>query len=284
MNTITPTHPTTIRINATLTSPFHHGAGSAGNTSLLRTQDVIQPDGTAAQVPFLSGGSIRHQLRAALAWHLAKTIDIEHGSLTKQAVDLLWTGGAVSSTGAKTDLDMIRRVEKHLPMLSMLGYAAKSDIIEGTLRTSDWVLVCDENNHRTTAQSDRRAAAYRSEEFGTRHDQATSPAGLYIDLAHGDETTTTQMIWDTQTLIPGAQLEGTIQLTPAATPMHRTVLDAALQLWAPDGTTHLGAKAAQGYGQATITTTHTPDGLDAWTEHITTHADDIRTLITELGE
>ena len=70
MTTITPAPTTSIDIVATLTSPFHHGAGSSGNTSILRTQDVIQPDGTAARVPFLSAASVRHALRDALAWHL----------------------------------------------------------------------------------------------------------------------------------------------------------------------------------------------------------------------
>ena len=64
MTTITTTAPL-YRYRATLTAPFAHGAGNAGNTRLLRTQDVVLPDGTAARVPFLSAGSIRHGLRDA---------------------------------------------------------------------------------------------------------------------------------------------------------------------------------------------------------------------------
>lgn len=171
MTTITPTPQTTINLTIDLTAPFHHGAGTAGNTSLLRTQDVVQPDGTVSRVPFLSAASIRHALRDALAWHTAHTLDIEPGTLSKGTVDLLWTGGAVSSTGAKTDLDMMRRVEEHYPALSMLGYAAKSDIITGTLRASDLILVCQENDWRLPKhlRGARRAAAYRTEEFGPRH-------------------------------------------------------------------------------------------------------------------
>ncbi|WP_235840672.1 hypothetical protein [Corynebacterium liangguodongii] len=230
MTTITPTAPTTVHLSATLTSPFHHGAGSAGNTSLLRTQDVLQPDGTVARVPFLSAASVRHALRDALAWETARIIGLEPGSLTKQAVDLLWAGGAVSSTGARTDLEMMRRVEEHYPTLAMLGYAAKSDIITGTLRASDMILACRENAHRLNTDPDelRPAAHYRSEEFGTRHDQASSPAGQYIRLA--GEVETTQMIWDTQVLIPGAVLCGEVSLTPAATRAHIDALGAALHL------------------------------------------------------
>lgn len=288
MTTITPTPAVSHQLTATLTSPFHHGAGSSGNTSLLRTQDVIQPDGTVARVPFLSAASVRHGLREALAWHLAHTLNLEHGSLTKAQVDLLWTGGAVSSTGARIDLELFRRVNEHLPMLTMLGYAAKSDIITGTLRASDMILDCTENAHRTgtAPETVKRASAYRAEEFGTRHDQANSPAGQYISIAAGEEISTAQMIWDTQVLATGSRLLGSVSLTPSATPMHATVLQAALHLWAPGGQAHLGAKTAQGYGQATITG---PDwdscatACTTWTEHITDHADSIRELLDDLA-
>ena len=82
MTIIVPTAGTRIDYVADLLSDFHHGAGSQGNTSLLRTQDVAQPDGTVARVPFLSGASIRHGLRDALAWHLARTLDLQPGSLS----------------------------------------------------------------------------------------------------------------------------------------------------------------------------------------------------------
>lgn len=282
--TITPHAQTTIPLTATLTSPFHHGAGSSGNTSILRTQDVIQPGGGVARVPFLSAASVRHGLRDALAWHLANTIDL--GTVAKTTVDLLWSGGAVTSTGARTDLDMIRRVEAVFPALGMLGYAARSDIITGTLRASDMILVCAENAWRLpdALRDERRAAAFRTEEFGTRHDQSASPAGRFVDIATAD--TTSQMIWDTQALAAGANLHGDLSLTPAATPMHRTVLGAALALWAPDGIAHIGGKTAQGYGRVTISG---PDfaqattDLDEWTAHVTENADAIRNLLMDLA-
>lgn len=285
MTTITPTAKETITLTIDLTAPFHHGAGAAGNTSLLRTQDVVQPDGTVARVPFLSAASIRHALRDALAWHTAHTLNIEPGTLSKGTVDLLWTGGAVSSTGSRTDLDMIRRVNEHYPALAMLGYAAKSDIITGTLRASDMILVCQENDWRLpeNLRRARRAAAYRTEEFGTRHDQATSPAGRYLQIV--DDVDTAQMIWDTQTLAAGSTLHGTIALTPAATSMHHTILGAALELWAPDGQVAIGAKTAQGYGAGTIRDWQSrADHLNEWTQHLHDHRQDILDLLTELGE
>lgn len=289
---IVPEGKTMLAYLATLTAPFHHGSGTQGNTSLLRTQDVVQPDGTVARVPYLSAASIRHGLRDALAWHTVHTLDIEPGTLTKTTVDLLWSGGAVTSTGSRTDLDMLRRVDTLYPALSLLGYAAKSDIVEGTLRASDLILVCEENRHRVTTATGatlHRASAYRAEEFGTRHDQATSPAGRYIQTAAGGDLTTAQMIWDTQILITGSEMQGTLSLTPAATDMHQTVLMAAWSLWQQDGVAHLGAKTAQGYGTADITQVSWSGAaisraLDDWTTHLTDHSQDIRDLLDELGK
>lgn len=164
METITPKYASHVALTATLQTPFHHGAGNAGNTSLLRTQEVMDPKtGNISKVPFLSAASVRHGIREALAWHLIEHAGIEDGSLSKAAVDLLFSGGAVTSTGAKTNLDMARRVEQYLPMLSLLGYAAQSDIVSGTLRASDLMLVCAENNWRCPIQDQHRAAKYRSE-------------------------------------------------------------------------------------------------------------------------
>lgn len=292
MTTITPTLPTRIDYTATLMAPLHHGAGTSGNTSLLRTQEVVQPDGTIARVPFLSAASIRHALRDRLAWHLADTLGLEPGSRTKAEVDLLWTGGAVTKTGAETDLDMARRVEEHFPALSMLGYAAQSDIVAGTLRASDMILVCKENAARLPAAAPahlagQRAAAFRGEEFGTRHDQASSPVGRLVETADsllGGSVKTTQMIFDVQIIKTGAMLTGHLGLTAAATPLHRTALRAALALWAPDGIAHLGAKTATGYGEARIDGLgDTSADLATWTTHVDAHAADILGVIRELA-
>jgi len=292
MTTIIPTNEVTINYRATLRSPLHHGAGASGNTSILRTQEVLQPDGSTSRVPFLSAASIRHTLRDRLSWHLADTLGLNDGSLSKTAVDLLWSGGAVTETGAQTDLAMARRVEEHLPMLAMLGYAAKSDIVAGTLRASDLILVCAENAWRLPpmlAHTDAacvRAAAFRTEEFGTRHDIASTPVGRLIETVDGlfgSTTKTTQMIFDTQLLMTGATLSGSIELDVSATENQRRVLGAALELWAPGGDTMLGAKTATGYGRAHLDGLgdHAAD-LDWWTDHIAEHADDIVSIIQDL--
>lgn len=289
MTVIAPAQQETITYTATLLAPFHHGAGNAGNTALLRTQDVAQPDGAIAQVPFLSAASIRHALRDRIAWHLASTLDLQPPTtaLSKLGADLLWTGGSVTSTGAEVNLGLARRVEEIFPALALFGYSAHSDIVAGTLRASDAILVCRENAWRLPGTTEAKpAAAWRGEEFGTRHDIASTPVAGLLEQADSllDSTVkTTQMIFDTQVLIAGAQLAGSIALQHGATAAHHTVLGAALALWAPGGEALLGAKTAQGYGRARIDGLPDTGGdLAAWTAHIWDHREDILQLIQDL--
>lgn len=285
-----------VEMTVTLTAPLHHGAGSAGNTSLLRRQDIMLPDGARAKVPFVSGNSLRHRLREALAWHLADTLALPDGSLSKAAVDLLWSGGALTRTGAETDLERARRVERFLPVLALLGYAAGSDLAAGTVNVSHLHLVCAENTWRLPSalaghpQAHVRAGALQGEEFATRRDVAGGPVDRLIDTAV-EAPKTTQMIYDLQVVKPGAILYGEICVHPAATDAQRAVLAAAFELAAPnrDGhrEIHLGAKNAAGYGRGMLEAdlAALPDPGDAlawWTGHLHTHRQDILDLVAEL--
>uniref|UniRef100_UPI00329995E4 hypothetical protein n=1 Tax=Salmonella enterica TaxID=28901 RepID=UPI00329995E4 len=73
-----------------------------------------------------------------------------------------------------------------------------------------------------------------------------------------------------------------LTLTPAATDWHRTVLDAAMTLWAPGGIAQIGALGSLGYGQARIDYTPDPSALPRWTDHLDRHRDEVLDLIQEM--
>lgn len=286
---------------ATLTAPLHHGAGTAGNTILLRTGPVILPDGRVAKVPFVSGNSMRHLLRAALAWHAARTLEIPDGSLIKPVVDLLWSGGAITRTGAETRLDILRRVERLHPPLTLMGYSAAADMTAGTLFVNYLNLVCGENQWRLppTARdlphAHKPAAVFRGEEFGTRHDVSGSPVDRYIqavdDLLGATSTPTTQMIYDMQVLIPGSVLAGSFDLAASATVEHRRVLAVALDEVMPlifgRRTVKVGAKTAIGYGVANVDIDLSPlcdvgEAREWWEQHLRDHREEILAVWREV--
>src|SRR5690606_538742 len=135
----------TIPVVFSCLSPLHHGAGVSGNTQLQRVQELVDENGRLVTVPFVSGNSLRHKIRVAAAQHLLESIEVEFGTLRKEVVDLLFTGGALTTTGANIDLEAFRRLENLIdleafrrlenlwPASGLLGYAARSHIWSGSL-------------------------------------------------------------------------------------------------------------------------------------------------------
>jgi hypothetical protein len=251
---------------------IHHGAGVSGNTTLLRRQTILTGDGTLADVPFVSGNSVRHQLRAALANHAVRMLGVAEHGLSKRVVDLLWSGGALTSTGNQIDLDGQRQMDLLAPMVSLLGYSARSDIVSGPLAVDNVHLVCAENRWRlppdltgdphTTVWEGQTAG----EEFGTRHDAAGGQAARWISLGDAADTfdKTTQMIYDVQVIRPGSRLYSSLHLA-AGTRGHADALAVAIdEAWPlqADGTrlARLGGKTAQGYGRCQLTVDLSPLG------------------------
>lgn len=257
----TATYPFT----AVAVDPIHHGAGTAGNTALLRTQEIVLPDGTQTVVPFISGNSLRHRIRAAAARHALSTMQVAPRSLPKGVVDLLFSGGALTKSGANVDLDTPRQVADLYPALTLLGYSAGSSMVAGKLRVDNLHLVCRENTWRMpptlagTPAAQLRAGAFRGEEFGTRHDVARTPDGAhYTSLLAAVEDKapdTTQMIYDFQVIKPGAMFAGALHVegaTDAEVAALRTALHAATTVTDQGRVITLGAKAGVGFGRATF--------------------------------
>lgn len=285
--------------------PISHGAGNAGNTQLLRTQAHIW-QGRRVELPYVSGNSIRHRLRDALAWHLVRTLDVPELGLARRVVDLLWSGGALTSTGNKADLNMIRRVAQTLLGTSTLGYSAQSDIVAGTLYVDNAHLVCAENTSRmpppllSHPHAQLPAAVFRGKTFSTRHDVSGSPVSRYIrvdspeDLLNAGSDRPQQMIYDMQVVKPGTVLYTAFTLQ-APTIGHVAALavavDEAAPLVAGQREIFLGGKRSVGFGRCAvygrIDDAFTPHGgiqtlREAYEQHMRERKTEILDLLGEL--
>lgn len=223
-----------IEIRATALEPIHHGAGSSGNTQLLRTQEILLPDGQSARVPFVSGNSVKHRLRINAVNYALHVMGVEDGALSKAEVDLLFSGGRLSKGGTAVDLARAREMELLFPALSMCGYSAGNTMTSSKIRCSHLHVVCAENAWRLPADLSEspmrlvRAGAVRTEEFGTRHDKMHDPnVTRYLPAAEvearaeekaakaksktpPEKGDSLQMIYDFQVLAAGAQLWGQV--------------------------------------------------------------------------
>jgi len=271
----------TIEVRAKALDPIHHGAGTAGNTSLLRVQEVLLPDGEMARVPFVSGNSIKHRLREAMVHHAVNVLDVPDHSISTAVVNLLYSGGALTATGANVDLALHREFQRLWPALGLCGYAAGNTMVQSKLAVSHWHLVCSENFWRLPTDlaahkmSEMSAAALRSSDFGTRMSAATR-AGVRGKIVEGEEPGESgQMIYDFETISAGALLYGSIRITNA-TEMERAALAAGIatlqakekHVW------QIAAKTSVGFGRCRVKLRGLPVAdVENYEEHLRANRD-----------
>lgn len=286
-------HTGKIEIIATALEPIVHGAGNAGNTQLLRRRPWWYVDdrgvATEAHLPFVSGNSVKHRIRDGAVRYALDAMGVEDGSRTKAEIDLLFSGGHLNKSGAAVDLSQARKLAELFPALSLCGYSAGNAMEESKISVDPLNLVCRENRDRMPAELREHpmAAVYSdalcSEEFGTRHDKATSAigrrwltAGASADVAErktkllgaakkkgkpaedapanaeearGDSA---QMIYETQVISAGAVLWGAVRMADL-TDNERAALASAFHYASTgridkDIVMGIGAKNSVGYG------------------------------------
>src|SRR3990167_8235765 len=114
-----------VDIQATALDAIHHGAGTRGNTSVIRVQEIVDPKtGEMHETPFISGNSIKHAIRQHAVEHALAVMAVEDGTISKQVVDLLFSGGHLSKAGAAVSLKTARELSSLFPALSLCGYSA----------------------------------------------------------------------------------------------------------------------------------------------------------------
>lgn len=259
--------------------PIHHGAGSEGNTQLLRTQDILLPDGTPTRVPFISGNSIKHMIRDGGVRFALEAMGINAGALSKALVDLMFSGGALTKSGSAVNLAHARKIAEIFPILSLCGYSAGNFMQASKINVSHLHLVCSENTYRIPVhlredpQINNRAMVARAEDFGTRHEPTTDSLvfGLLTTDSqekqnadtrmnqHKKQRKSQQMIYDFEVIRPGSKWFGDIifnDLTQFELASLRSALERAA-VSTHDGALlfHIGAKSSVGMGRMAFTFT-----------------------------
>jgi hypothetical protein len=271
---------------ATAIDAIHHGAGTSGNTSLLRVQEITTPDdGEEVRVPFISGNSFKHTIRDAGVRHALAAMGVADGSLSKGVVDLLFSGGHLSKKSAAINLARARQIAELFPILGVCGYSAGNYMAHSKMSVDNIHLVCEENAFRlpsaasATVQAKKRAATFRDEDFGTRHEASraphvarllTSKSRQQIDGKVSDaldkavekkqaapkSDDSSQMIYEFQVIKPGAMFFGGIHyrdLDGLEMAALKAALSHACQGRVGDGLVYmLGAKSSVGLGRVAM--------------------------------
>lgn len=222
-------------------SPIHHGGDEKnGNVPVLRSvqQYVPEFDGFA-DMPHISGNSIRGMLRRRIVKHMLDTVGYELDETNKAHRKLhhaLYTGGCLESSDAdsgKADLEFRRQMRQLIPVLGLMGTSVGNQMLKGSLKCGIAFPRCSE---RGTGAHPARTMTGHS--FATRLD----------DIKGGREEgeASQQMIVGFEVLNPGTVFDHTFILD-YATELEASCLAHGVALWkdAP----FVGGKSGSGYGE-----------------------------------
>jgi len=130
--------------------PIAHSAGTEGNHSYLMTRGQVQLDGSIVDIPIVSGDTMRHGLREAVAYAFLDAAGLlDKPAFSKAALRLLFNGGMVTGRGDASviKLDLYREMVNLIPPLGLLGGCANNRVIQGYIWVDDALLICDETRH-----------------------------------------------------------------------------------------------------------------------------------------
>jgi len=148
-----PTTPIRIEVVLEAASPIAHHAEVMGNTAIAMRRKIRVADGTFANVPIITGDTMRHSLREGASRALLDAADmLEPGTLTEAALRLLFAGGMiVGGDSGSVKLDDYKALCEMLPHLKLLGGCAQNRVIPGRMQVDDAVLICDESRSQWPA-------------------------------------------------------------------------------------------------------------------------------------
>lgn len=128
--------------------PIAHHSETLGNAALLMRRKTRLPDGGFADVPMVTGDTMRHGLREAAAFAYLDAAGLLGETLSEPALRLLFAGGMVTgSAGGSVRLGDYRELCELCPPLALLGGCAQNRVVPGRMMVDEATLICTETAH-----------------------------------------------------------------------------------------------------------------------------------------
>lgn len=156
-------------------------------------------------VPFVSGNSIRGNLRRKVMYDFCKRVGIT--KLDKDKYHQLFTGGNISDSTAYEDIARREAYIAMCPMMGLLGSAIGNMTIEGELRVGGARLKCLEHG-----SGERSYWELLDSTFGTRLDSSKTETEIKIEK-QGDKKEVNQMKYEYEVFCVGAEFEHLFVMT-----------------------------------------------------------------------
>ena len=292
-----PTLPTTLLAPRwftavwTSTSDIAHGADTKdGNVQRFRTEprtDLLT--GASYDAPFLSGNSVRGQMRDMLAADMLHRLGLSPLSIPPRTASSLFAGGSIEAGADTTANTTTRRMWREVPMVDLLGGCCDNQVLEGYLRIQDAITVCRETASMVAPAiapgMDARELAARLHEarslFIVRQLTRRSHRDIAIEGEKSD-----QALVRTELVKAGTQWVHAVALTGArevpASPLVASCLAHGIDLLRSGGS--VGAGSARGHGSIAFDAYKAPDGTtlpsaDVYRVHLDAHGDRLRAIL-----
>lgn len=237
----------------TLKQPLSHIGENESTTSFLNTIRIAA-NGKTEEVFAMTGNAIRGMLRDSAARHLLKMLNVK---VKKKEFNILFSGGNISGA-MNTDIDQAKKYREILPMISVFGAGIGNQILSGKITQGFALPVCQETvgiipeiqgiNKTLFASSWKKLTGTIN---FTRFDDSKNTN--YQPFLHEEEkeeksdgAASTQMRYEVEYLVPGAQLYHIINMDTDKE-VELGVLVAALKEFAKAPI--LGGMGGKGFGQ-----------------------------------
>lgn len=261
----------------TATSSIAQAGDTRGIVSMLRREQVIQPDGSSINIPVISGNSLRGRLRR-IGEELMRDVLNYEGQLSTPAAHALRSGGSLTKVTEPLSGSRLAQIRAHLPLIAVFGAAAGGRIIDGCLEVGKLIPQVIETNHITGMNSTQSAYDIVQLEQYTRLDDTDTH-----DHPQPSEPTAgeNQMLYRLETYKAGTAFSLTIHL-------HRpTDIEAAFfnTLWQTFvHRPRIGGRLAIGLGHISAQGIHpdtNPPGMD-WAEFLRSNRDQAMQALASL--
>lgn len=238
----------------TLKQPLSHIGESESTVSFLNTIRIVS-GGKVEEVFALTGNSIRGTLRDCAARHLLDRLGTKVG---KKEFNILFSGGNISGS-MSTDIDQAKKYRNFLPIVSVFGAGIGNQILSGKMTLGFALPVCKETDRiipkDAAVKEELREISWKSLtgaiNFTRNDDSKNVNYWKYLNNNENKEdkkdkdSASTQMRYEVEYFVPGAQLYHTINLC-TDTDMELGVFVAALEEFSRSPI--LGGMGGKGFG------------------------------------
>lgn len=274
----------TVTWSGTLTalSSISHGGESRGLSTMLRREQVFDPDsGNLVPVPIISGNAFRGILRRIGEDQLRDVLDYD-GKLSAATAHALRGGGTLAKVnGEPLSGSRLATLRRLVPQIGIFGAAGGGRIIDGCLQVGKVVPHLRETRRITGIDSNRSAFDAVQIETYTRVDDAMGHSFVAVDHDTDQDPASQQMFYRIETYPAGTTFSTWLSLT-RPTDIELAYFADILDTFTTSGA--LGGRKAIGLGRVRpdLTCTTTIPDID-WRAQVAASRDEALAALQELA-